>query len=65
MDWNGLYIWDTQFTYVRGSQTFSCHFPKEVPPPAHFSRGQWVPVGRHEALNGKNFQSFFDAILIS
>ena len=52
--------------YCRSSQPYSCHSHMDVPPQAHFPRGQWIPVGRREALTGKNkFYNFFNAVVIS
>ena len=40
--------------------------PLEIPPPAHSLRGQRVPTGSREALNGvNNFYKFFNAFIIS
>ena len=39
--------------------------PLNVPPPAHSPRGQWLPVGRREALTSKNFYNFSNAVVIS
>ena len=48
---------------VRGSLSFRVIPPMRIPSPTHFFRGQWLPAGRREALNGKNiFYKFFNAV---
>ena len=50
--------WSPAMTYT-WYPTFSVPFlPLNVPTPAHSPHGQWVPVGKREALNGKNFYKF-------